>query len=75
MRGTRGPDQEAGIILDWSWSSFSDEQCLLSVLLHEFGHLLGLDHQEDGTSIMFPATRCRPELSDADIAAVRFLYP
>jgi hypothetical protein len=75
MGGTGGPDQEAGIVLDWSWSSFSDERCLLSVLLHEFGHVLGLGHQEDGTSIMFPVTRCSPELSGADIAAVRFLYP
>jgi hypothetical protein len=75
MRGTRGPGQEAGIVLDWSWSSFSDEQCLLSVLLHEFGHVLGLGHQDDGHSIMLPATDCSPALSDADIAAVRFLYP
>jgi hypothetical protein len=75
MRATGGPDQEAGIVLDSSWSSFSDEQCLLSVLLHELGHILGLGHQEDSASIMFPVTRCSPELSDADMAAVRFLYP
>jgi len=35
----------------------------------------GLGHQDDGASIMLPATDCSPDLSDADIAAVRFLYP
>jgi len=75
MQDVEGQHQEADIILDSSWFYYSDEQCLLSVLLHEFGHALGLAHQDNGLSIMLPTANCRPALSDADIAAVRFLYP
>ena len=35
----------------------------------------GLGHQDDGASIRLSATDCSPDLSNADIAAVRFLYP
>ncbi len=53
-----------------------------TVLLHEFGHLLGLDHVEVGTdsdSIMHAKTFIGPnmsfrELSDGDIGNIRQLY-
>jgi Matrixin len=49
--------------------------CLLSVLLHEVGHVAGLAHQAPGaTSIMLPGLSCGMLLSQSDIAAIRSLY-
>ena len=50
-----------------------DEDAMRALALHEIGHLLGLDHTEDATSIMAPRVRVR-ELSAADRATVRLLY-
>lgn len=48
---------------------------IYSVFLHEFGHALGIDNDEDPASVMYttaqnPAT----ELSEADIDAIQQLY-
>ena len=50
-----------------------DGDAMCAMALHEIGHLLGLDHTADSSSIMAPRVRVR-ELSDADRATVRLLY-
>src|SRR5207237_7630095 len=50
-----------------------DEDSMRAMAMHEIGHLLGLDHTSDSTSIMAPRVRVRG-LSTADRATVRLLY-
>jgi hypothetical protein len=50
-----------------------DIDAMRALALHEVGHLLGLDHTEDATSIMAARVRVRG-LSNADRATVRLLY-
>jgi hypothetical protein len=50
-----------------------DEDAMRAMALHEIGHLLGLDHTQDNSSIMAPKVRVR-DLSAADRATVRLLY-
>jgi hypothetical protein len=48
-----------------------------SVVLHEFGHSLGLDHSIDPSSVMFPSITpeaVRRSLSVDDIAGIQALY-
>jgi hypothetical protein len=50
-----------------------DEDATRAIALHEVGHLIGLDHTADSTSIMTPRVRVK-ELSTADRATAELLY-
>ena len=76
---------EADIVLNAQFQWFTDfnntvrqAQFVESVLLHEIGHMIGLDHAvAGGTSLAIGANGISPEagLSEDEIAALRFLYP
>lgn len=50
-----------------------DSAAIKAIALHEVGHLLGLDHTVDTTSIMAPRVRVK-SLSAADRATAQLLY-
>ena len=50
-----------------------DPTSIRAIAMHEVGHLLGLDHTRDTTSIMAPKVRVR-DLSAADRATAQLLY-
>jgi hypothetical protein len=77
---------EADIVLNGSqyqwFTDFNDTvsqaQFIESVLLHEIGHFIGLDHSAaGGATLAIGASGVSPEagLSEDEVAAMRFLYP
>ncbi len=50
-----------------------DDESLAAIARHEVGHLLGLDHTRDATSVMAARVRVS-ELSEADRRTIRLVY-
>lgn len=70
------PESLAGDLhldLDEPWKIGADVD-LFSVVLHELGHALGLGHNDDPASVMYPYYRRVSSLPAADIAEIRKLY-
>jgi hypothetical protein len=62
------------ILLNSAAPSISQADTLFPVLLHEVGHVLGLDDSPDPASVMFSNVNHQTSLSPGDIAAVQALY-
>lgn len=69
--------QQYGWFTDFN-NTINQAQFIEGVLLHEIGHLVGLDHTAaGGASLALGASGVSPEagLSEDEVAALRFLYP
>lgn len=70
--GTLSGDQFLNTAVTWEIGTFLDTY---SVLLHETGHALGLDHSDLSTAVMYGTiTRVFPGLSSDDIAGIQAIY-
>lgn len=66
---------EADILIEPSPpASFQNEECLLSALLHETGHFLGVPHLASPAVMAPTASECAQELTEADRSALADLY-
>ena len=64
------------VTVDWSVGDGGRRADIETVMLHESGHLLGLDHTDNRNAVMFPSIqeRSRRALHNDDLAGIRALY-
>ncbi len=64
------------VTVDWSTGEGGRLADIETVMLHEAGHLLGLDHSENRNAVMFPSIveRSRRALHNDDRDGIRALY-
>jgi hypothetical protein len=46
------------------------EELARAVVLHEFGHLVGLDHVDDATQLMYPTTSATLDFAAGDLTGL-----
>lgn len=69
---------EADILMNTGVSWDDGGYDLETVLLHENGHLAGLDHTSSPDSVMFPFLgqgQIKRELTESEVAGITYLYP
>ncbi|MFC1592356.1 matrixin family metalloprotease, partial [Thermodesulfobacteriota bacterium] len=59
----------------WSTNSTPGTDDVFITALHEYGHVLGLDHSADSSALMYPVHTSQTGLGDDDIAGISALYP
>ncbi len=58
----------------WSTTPSEDQFDLFTVVLHELGHTLGLEHSLDPDAVMAPGYQKLTSLTDKDVTAIQGLY-
>ena len=77
--GNRSTEFDMEIDPDWDWTTGSGRigVDVQSVILHEFGHALGLAHSDDPNAVMYSTYlmgTLRRELASDDVAAITAMY-
>ena len=71
-----GGDYVRGVIvINAVAAATADPERLKIIVAHEAGHVFGIGHAAERSSLMFPVVREVGKLGDDDIAAITFLYP
>ena len=73
-------EADMGINTGYAWNlgcqELSTSYDLQTVILHENGHVVGLDHSSDTNAIMYPSyQQANCTLGQDDINGIRSIYP
>jgi hypothetical protein len=71
----QGDHYTRGVIVLNAAKAPMDKVLLRAVITHEAGHVAGLNHSSDESSVMYPIARPVTQLSDDDVAGISYLYP